>query len=401
MTRRFRVGLLATHPIQYYTPWYRALARLVDLEVFYCHRQSGVDQARSEFGVAFEWDVPLLDGYRSSFLTNQARRPNVSSFDGCNTPEINAIIHNNRFDAFIVIGWGVRSFWQAIVACWQTNTPLLVRGDSHLETPRSRLKQLVKEVAYRRFIPRFDAYLIVGERTRRYYRYYGADEARMFFAPHAVDNQYFSARSDALRPGRTELRAAWNLPADASVFLFAGKLVPRKRPLDFLLAIEAAARRHPNIYGLIVGDGELRAQLQILAVERGIPVRFAGFLNQSEMPRAYCAADALVICSDARETWGLVVNEAMACGIPAIGSDAIGCAPDLILPGHTGEQYPVANHIALARILADLASNNARLTAMGRRARRHIQRYSVELAATGATAAIYAVSTPPGRHNAA
>jgi glycosyltransferase involved in cell wall biosynthesis len=401
MTPRRRVGLLATHPIQYYSPWYRALARLADLQVYYCHRQSGADHARTEFGVAFEWDLPLLDGYRSRFLPNRARRPDVTAFGGCDTPEIMSIIRRERFDAFVVIGWGFRSCWQAMAACWASGTPLLVRGDSHLLTPRSRLKRLFKEAAYRSFIPRFDAYLVVGERNRAYYRHYGADERRMFCTPHAVDNQFFGARADALRPARAALRASWGLPADAVVFLFAGKLVPRKRPHDFVLAIEAAARRNPRIYGLVAGDGLLRAELEALARERDIPVRFAGFLNQTEMPRAYSAADALVISSDANETWGLVVNEALASGLPAIASDAVGCAPDLVLPGRTGEQYPLGDVAALAGVLAALAAEPGRLAALGRAASRHIQRFSVELAAAGTYAAISAVAPRRGRIDAA
>jgi len=392
MERRYRVGLLATHPIQYYTPWYRALARLVDLHVYYSHRQSSADHARSEFGVAFEWDVPLLDGYRSSFLHNRARRPDVSQFAGCDTPELAALIRAERYDAFIVTGWGVRSFWQAMAACWRTGTPLLVRGDSHLLTPRSLPKRLFKRLAYGAFIPRFAGYLVVGERTRQYFMHYGADRRRMFPAPHAVDNQRFAARARALRPLRSQLRAAWGIPDDALLFLFAGKLVLRKRPHDFIQAVGQAARANRRIWGFVVGDGPLRGELEALVAQSGLPVRFAGFLNQAAMPDAYSVSDALVLPSDASETWGLVVNEAMAAGLPALVSDAVGCAPDLIRPGCTGEQFPLGDHAALARLMGALAARPTQLAALGAAAQRHIQRFAVELAAEGAWAAIHSVA---------
>ena len=390
MERRYRVGLLATHPIQYYTPWYRALARLVDLHVYYCHRQSSADHARSEFGVAFEWDVPLLDGYRSSFLHNRARRPDVSQFNGCDTPELAALIRAERYDAFIVTGWGVRSFWQAMAACWQSGTPLLVRGDSHLLTPRSLPKRLFKAVAYRVFIPRFAAYLVVGERNRDYYRHYGAGERRLFFTPHAVDNQFFGARPTQLRARRAELRARWGLPAEAVVALFAGKLAAHKRPADFVYAVAAASRQSPGLWGLVVGDGPLRGELERLVCATGASVRFAGFLNQQAMPGAYAAADLLVLPSD--ETWGLVVNEAMAAGVPALVSERTGCAPDLVISGVTGECFPHGDHQALAQTIARLAASSDLLTTMGHQAQRHIQRFAVELAAEGAWAAIHAVA---------
>src|SRR5689334_18376911 len=118
----FRIGILSTHPIQYYSPWYRALSRRPELEVtvYYAHRQTAQGQADGGFGVAFEWDIPLLDGYRSHFLQNVARRPSVFDHYGCDTPEIAEHIARERFDAFIVHGWYNRSYWQAMRACWRT-----------------------------------------------------------------------------------------------------------------------------------------------------------------------------------------------------------------------------------------------------------------------------------------
>ena len=85
--------------------------------------------------------------------------------------------------------------------------------------------------------------------------------------------------------------------------------------------------------------------------EHTLPVSFAGFLNQGEIPAAYAACDALVLPSDYGETWGLVVNEAMACGVPAVVSDAVGCGPDLVEEGQTGMIFPLGDIPALARAI--------------------------------------------------
>src|SRR5205823_8008552 len=143
----------------------------------------------------------------------------------------------------LVHGWASRSIWQAIAACRRSGTPVLVRGDSQLGSPRSRARRLAKWPLYRLFIPRFDGYLVVGQRAREYYAHYGADPARMFFAPHGVDNQRFGGQAEAARGERARLRAGWGIPAGAVVFLFAGKLVEDKRPLDFARAVAAASRR--------------------------------------------------------------------------------------------------------------------------------------------------------------
>lgn len=392
--KRYRFGILATHPIQYYVPWYRALAQHaeIDLTVLYGGRPSPSDQAKAGFGVPFEWDIPLLDGYRYRFLKNRAIVPNVSTFLGCDTPDIQAIIRAEHFDVFTVHGWSTLSSWQAITACWQSRTPLLVRGDSCLTADRWHAKRWLRWPAHRWFISRFDAYLVVGQRARAYYRYYGADPKKMFDTPHAVDNEFFATRQAALQLERDHLRQRWGIPADAVVFLFAGKLISRKRPGDFLRAIARARGEAPHVFGLIAGDGPLRPWLERFAIAHRLPVTFTGFLNQTEMPEAYTASDALVLPSSYGETWGLVINEAMASGLPAIVSDRVGCAPDLIQPGITGEVFPAGAIARLADLLAHCAQHPARLKAMGASAQQHIQRYSIANAVEGTANALHAVS---------
>ena len=118
-----RLGILASHPIQYQAPWFRALAKETDLHVFFAHRQSAVEQGKAGFGVPFDWDVDLLSGYRHTFLSNVARVPGVNRFGGCDTPQIATEIERGRFDAFIVPGWYLKSYWQAIRACRRNRTP--------------------------------------------------------------------------------------------------------------------------------------------------------------------------------------------------------------------------------------------------------------------------------------
>jgi glycosyltransferase involved in cell wall biosynthesis len=96
------------------------------------------------------------------------------------------------------------------------------------------------------------------------------------------------------------------------VLLFAGKLVPFKRPLDLAAAAAVTRARGTNVEMMVVGDGELRSKLASAARAASVPLHLLGFYNQTEMPSAYAAADCLVLPSDGRETWGLVANEAAA-----------------------------------------------------------------------------------------
>jgi len=376
-----RLGILATHPIQYYAPLYRALAARpgVDLTVYFAHQPTPAEQGIG-FGVAFTWDHNLIDGYPHIFLTNRASGPNRDRFRDYDTPSIASIITRGRFDAFLVHGWQTQSYWQAMRACWQSATPVLVRGDSQLRDDASSLKRALKRMLYPRFVRRFAACLSVGQRSDEYFRYYGA--RRVVRSPHFVDNARFAAAAAAARPDRAALRAALGIPADAIVALFAGKLIDRKRPIDLLRAVE----RVDGVHALFVGDGARRASLEAMARAAGARAHFAGFRNQGAMAEAYAVADVLVLPSDARETWGLVVNEAMASGIPAIVSDAVGCAPDLIVPGVTGAVYPAGDVGALARVLAALAADPSSAERMGASAARHIAAWSVDRAADGVLA---------------
>ena len=382
---RMRLAILSTHPIQYHVAWFQALAAHTDLEihVYYCHQATPQEHSLAGFDVEFAWDIPLLDGYAHSFLRNISQRAGHGDFGGFDTPELKKIIKRREYDAVLVNGWHYKSAWQAIWACWQSGVKVMVRSDSHLHTPRSVAKRAVKALTYPRFIPRFDVCLAVGQWSREYFLHYGARPERIFMVPHAVDRKRFQIESERLDPQRPELRKEQNLGEKAIVFMFSGKFIPKKRPMDFIFAIERAARSNPAIQGLMVGDGPLRAGCENLVRERSAPIRFTGFLNQSQITRAYVASDVLVLPSDGGETWGLVVNEAMACARPCIVSDRVGCGPDLVIPQETGAVFPLGDVEALANWMLVLARNPERMISMGIDARRRLINYSVKTAVDG------------------
>lgn len=382
----YRLGILASHPIQYQAPLFRELARHVDLKVHFAHRQTAVGQAAAGFNVAFEWDVDLLGGYDHTFLQNQSRHPGVNDFFGCDTPAIADEIRKGGFDAFLVTGWYLKSYWQAIRACRRNGVPVMVRGDSQLSTPRGRLKQLGKEIVYPRVLRQFDACLYVGQKNREYLQHYAVPPERLFFSPHCIDNNAFASLAHAVN--RAESRMRLGIAPDQKVVLFVGKLLDRKRPLDLVDALSHLRDRGVSVFGVFAGDGPLRDSLEALGNKRNVPLAFLGFRNQTELPEAYAIADVMVLPSEGSETWGLVVNEALACGTPVVVSDAVGCAPDLVIEGKTGAVYPMGNTLALAdalqRVLAEPPSHEA--------IREKSNAYSVGAAARGVLEAVTSIT---------
>jgi glycosyltransferase involved in cell wall biosynthesis len=391
--KRKRLAILSTHPIQYHSAWFAALASHpeIDLEVLFCHQATPREQAAAGFGVEFDWDLPLLDGYAYRFLNNIAAPPSLHSFSGLDTPEVGGLIERGRYHAVIVNGWHYKSSWQTMRACRRTGTPVMARGDSHLHVRRHPLRRALKWPVYRWFIPRLDACLAAGKWSREFFLHYGARAERIFLVPHAIDESHFAKEADRLLPERSQLRAKWGITNGETVFLFAGKFIETKRPLDFVQGIDCAFRQTPGVVGLMAGAGPLRAALEKRAGNGDAPIRFTGFLNQSEIARAYVAADALVLPS-AGETWGLVVNEAMACGRPCFVSNQVGCGPDLIVNAETGELFAAGDVEGLGRLLSEYARKPDKLVAMGAQARHRLQSHSLKAAVEGVLQALSAVT---------
>jgi glycosyltransferase involved in cell wall biosynthesis len=176
------------------------------------------------------------------------------------------------------------------------------------------------------------------------------------------------------------LRKQWDIPQEAFCFLYAGKLQDKKRPLDLLVALQKACylTSYP-IHLLIVGSGSLENECKTFTQIHKLPVSFVGFLNQTGMPKAYAVSNCIVLPSDQGETWGLVINEAMACGLPAITSDLVGCAPDLISDGFTGFSYTCGDSDTLAKYLVYMAENEDQAREMGNNAQKLINsEYTLE-----------------------
>lgn len=384
-----RLGFLSTHPIQYTTPLFRKLAarRDVDFCVYYCHQASPQEQSAAGFGVPFDWDIGLLGGYEHRFLKNISAKPATSGFWGMDIPEIGSQIAKDKLDALIINGWHFKGAFQGMFACWRQRVPVLLKSDSFLLTARSRSTLAVKRLTYPRFMRRAGGFLAAGQLARDYFVHYGADPERIFVVPHCLDDVRIGEDARRYAPERARIRATWNIGEGDIAWVFAGKFIEKKRPLDFVKSVAELNRQDGKSVGIMIGDGPLRRECEEYASSHNVPVRFVGFLNQSEIVRGYLAGDALILPSSAGETWGLVVNEAMLCGLPCFVSDQVGCGPDLIEEGMTGAVFSFGDPLGCARKLRQYARADL-LTRMGGTARTRSVRYSVEAVADKLTTAV-------------
>ncbi|WP_182864977.1 glycosyltransferase family 4 protein [Rhodopirellula sp. JC639] len=375
-----KLAFLTTHPIQYQVPVFRQLAAEsgIDFQVLFCTIPNAAQQG-AEFGVEFQWDIPLLEGYRYHVLENVAKNPGLMHFAGCDTPGVGECLREHSFDAVVVNGWVVKSCLQTARACKRLRIPCIVRGEANNLRPRAWWKRLI----HRRLMRYFDAFCPIGQSSAEFYRELGIGDDRMFMAPYCIENERIESTSPKDSKAVADARRRFGIDRQRVCFLFCGKLIEKKQPIGLMEAIAAAKERGGVFEVLVVGDGDQRLECERLVREQQLPVKFTGFLNQSEIGQAYSASDALVLPSDNGETWGLVVNEAFAAGLPALVSDQVGCHPDLIHAGETGWLHPFGDWQTLADQMCRAAGDRRGLAEMGRNARALIRRYSPRDAADG------------------
>jgi len=211
----------------------------------------------------------------------------------------------------------------------------------------------------------------VGQANKRYFLWCGLNEDQLTYAPHAVDNEFFMADDERRKREAMDIRHELGIGAEASVFLFAGKLETKKQPIKLA---EAFASLRSQAHLIYVGSGMLEDELK-KRFDSNPNIHFVRFQNQSKMPIWYRVAD--VFCLPSRgpgETWGLAVNEALACGCQAIVSDRVGCAEDLIKGQPFGRIIPAQK----SSLWADAMREGSRSQSDGAETVKYIQNWDLK-----------------------
>lgn len=341
---------LHTHPIQYFAPLYRYLAAQdIDLEVWYFDDSSIRGAADAEFGQAVQWDIPLLEGYKYRFFPNEGhlRSDGSRGWNGYRNPALLEALRQHPPARVVVHGWSYWTYAQVLRKAARWGHQLWFRGETNLamEMARPAWQRGYRKLMLRWLLQYVERYGYIGTQSRLFYEYLGVPAGKLLSLPYAVDNARF--RAAAGEWPKDKARRQLGLRQEAFVFLFAGKYIPKKRPLDILQAF--AGLQQPQAHLLMMGEGQLRGDMEafISRHQLGERVRLTGFINQGEVPLYYAAADALVMASDYGETWGLAVNEAMNFGLPIITSDRTGCHADLVKPGVNGYVFETGKVEAL------------------------------------------------------
>lgn len=370
-----KIAIVSTHPIQYNAPWFQLLTerKKVELKVFYTWSQAKTTVKDKVFGKNIQWDIPLLDGYDYEFVENVSKQPGSHHFFGIDNPKLITQIKTYQPEAILFFGWNFKSHLKAM-RYFSGKVPVWFRGDSTLLDEEIGFKTSLRRLVLTNVYKYVDKAFYVGTANKAYFLKHGLKEQQLVYAPHAIDNCRFGDVNSKIYDKevlawRTEL----GYKADDVVIVFAGKLEAKKQP-DFLIN---AFKKTKNISAnalqlLIVGNGPMEEALNALGQK---DIKFIPFQNQTKMPLVYRLGDVLCLPSKGPgETWGLAVNEAMACNRPVIVSDKVGCSQDLVNHDTTGFTFKHDSFEELTDILVNL--RKSQLQHMGATAKEKIKAYS-------------------------
>jgi len=350
-----KLTIITTHPIQYNAPLFKLISerKKIKIKVFYTWEQSKEKVFDKKFGREIKWDIPLLDGYEYTFVKNIAKNPGSGTFKGVINPTLNKEIESWKADAILIFGWNHQSHFKAM-RYFKRKIPVYFRGDSTLLDEKLGLKTILRRL-WLKFVYRYIDYaLYVGTNNKQYYLKHGIKGKQLIFAPHAIDNERFYDYDGQYVDKAKKWRTKLGYTEKDTVILFVGKFEQKKDPI---ILIEAA-KKIPDYKFLFVGHGECEEKMKEKAQKLN-NVQILPFQNQSLMPVVYRLANIFVLPSKGpNETWGLAVNEAMACGKAILVSDKVGCAVDLVKNEENGFIFKASDVDDLTRKMRLFMNND-------------------------------------------
>ena len=380
-----RIAIVVSHPIQYFAPWYRAVAALpgVHLKVFFCRKWGLNTYFDRDFQREIKWDIPLMDGYPWEFLESRDESKALSFFSVDN-PSVDRALTEFRPEVVLIHGYAYRTMWRTVRWCNQNSVPVMMSSDSNGTAKRALWKRIAKSAIVGRFYRGLDGAFVTGRNNRAYHRQFGIPEERLFEGMMPIDCEQMARAVGDPQKARSEVRRALAIPDDAFVVAFAGKLIPLKCVPHLLEAVHRCAAREMNVWCLLIGDGPERPNLEQFIRANAIrKVALAGFVNQSEIGRYYAASDAVALMSW-REAKGAPVAEAGVFGCPAILCDRVGCIGpnDSARPGENALVYPWSDIDALTNCISRLCTDKSLYASMSDSARRIAKLQDISIAAT-------------------
>ncbi len=385
-----KVAIFLSHPIQYFSPLFEYISsnsKTVDLHVYY-FSDYGVDgKGVDDFGIAYKWDIPLLDGYKYTFLKNNYKGHPWSGYFGLTNFDVFSTLRNEKYDLVMTHGWHQFSNFLVFFAAKFYGIKFSIRGETPAmyESYKTGYKKLLRKVFLSQLFKRVDDFFYIGNQNYQFYRMFDINKNKLFFTPYSINNEYFY--NCHKNNNIAKIKDSVGIKNNDPVFLFSGKLIKRKQP-DMVIKSFEIVRKIMPCHLIIVGDGEMKEELITYQLKNKIKdVHFIGFVNQSKIHEYYSIADIFILPSY-KETWGLVVNEAMCCECAILVSTLVGSSYDLLKEGENGYSFDPHLLNDLVKKMTMISSDFNSLARLKIKSRKIIQNYSYKEVLDGIESAV-------------
>ena len=340
-----KLAIITTHPIQYQIPLFKKLKKSkIKAHVFFASRHGlSSNEIDHEFKVKVNWKINqnLTSKYKNFFSPNQKFSINDFrlSFSGLEKHFI-----KNKYDAVLLCGWNKLIYLKAFFLAKKLKIKTILRVETNLNLQISPIKKNIKYFILKYLFKYIDYFLYIGILNKFFFLKHGVPSKKLFSSPYCVDNEYFKKK----KIKKTKLKKKLNLNYKI-IILYVGKFIERKKPLDYL-ELTKKFIHNKQVHFVMIGNGDLMHDCKKFIKNNFLNnVSIIGFKNQNELKNYYHISDLLVITSK-YETWGLVINEAMASGLPVIATKQCGATEDLIKNAKTGYLY---NHYELNKLFSN------------------------------------------------
>jgi glycosyltransferase involved in cell wall biosynthesis len=321
-----------------------------------------------------QWEVYKQE-IRFSFEVLRSWRKRIGKYNALLNFGIQKALDHSRPDVILCGGYSYVASWQALLWARNHKVVFLLWSESNLQDLRRSYAPI--EFLKKQFLRRCTGFIVPGSSALKYLEANGVKPEKIFTAPNAVDNELFARAAEDARRDAAALHSKLSLPR--RYFIFVGRLVREKGIFELLSAYSNLERNlRANIGLVFVGDGECRQELEraSLSISPGT-IKCTGFAQREELGAYYALSEALILPTYT-DTWGMVVNEAMACGLPIIISRAAGCATDLVRENWNGNLIDPRDPSDLEQAMNRLVLQPDLSKTMGARSAEHIREYSPE-----------------------
>ena len=356
-----KVAIITSHVIQYQLPFFNELSKIKDIEFFFFSASDHGFKKRSFDGELKSNTQWVKEINIKNFYINKSKCKINSFF--LYYPNLISILKKKKIDQILILGWNKLIFWQAIIFSILNYCKIYLRAENNLEHSQSIIKKFIKLIFFRLFFKIFDKIFYIGYLNKQFYLKYGLKKKKLIFCPYSVNNFFFQNKKKVIKKNKLS-------------FIFVGKFIPRKN-ISLIIDVANKLKTHGKLIFNLIGNGPLFSDIKKLKKKLRLKnVKLHGYKNQYQISKLYKKNDILILPS-AYETWGLVVNEAMAAGLPCIVSNKVGCRYDLVKNGKTGFIFRYNSSNDLCNKILYFKKNYFKLIIFKKEIKEQINKYSI------------------------